>query len=338
MNMTPTIKDVAKKANVSIATVSRILNNLPGYSETTKKKVLQAIEELGYHPNAIARGLINKRTQTIGVLFPNVSNMYSSAILDGIEQTAHHLDHSVIVCNTDSNGKRTKKYLQVLKEKQVDGVIFTSEVMNKEYYDMLLQMNIPIVLVSTVSYQYPLPYVKVDDKHAAYTATEYLIKNGHHKIAMISGPKGDPIAGGPRVDGFMQALEDNRVSKADTLVLYGDGFGFKEGEENLPIIIEKNPDITAVFTASDEIAAGALSIAYKMGIKVPDELSVVGFDNTMIAEMSIPPLTTVAQPLFDMGRTASEMLFSMIRNKTKTIDSRIMPHQIIERKSVKRLN
>lgn len=335
--MNPTIKDVAKKANVSIATVSRILNHLPGYSEATKKKVLKAIDELGYHPNAVARGLINKRTQTIGVLFPNVSNMYSSEILDGIEQTAHDLDHSVIVCNTDSNGIRTKKYLQVLKEKRVDGIIFTSEVLKEEYYELLSQMNVPIVLVSTVSYQYPLPYVKVDDRHASYTATDYLIKNGHRKIAMISGTKGDPIAGTPRVEGFLQALEENGISGGTAIVVYADGFGFKSGEEKLPEIMGQCPDVTAVFAASDDMAVGALSAAYKMGIKVPDDLSVIGFDNTMMAEMAIPPLTTVAQPLFNIGKTASEMLFTMIQTDQKTTESRIMPHKIIERKSVKKL-
>lgn len=334
--MTPTIKDVAKKANVSIATVSRILNNLPGYSEDTKDKVLRAIEELRYHPNAVARGLINKRTQTIGVLFPNVSNMYSSAILDGIEDTAHNLDHSVIVCNTDSNGIRTKKYLQVLKEKQVDGLIFTSEVLKEEYYDLLSEINIPIVLVSTLSYQYSLPYVKVDDRHAAYTGTEYLIKHGHRKIAMISGTEGDPIAGTPRVEGFIQALNDNGLDGGIAPIIYGDGFGFKAGEDGLPKIFEQQPDTTAVFAASDDMAVGALASAYKMGKKVPDDLSVIGFDNTMIGEMSIPPLTTVAQPLFNMGKTASEMLFSMIESGQTTVESRIMPHEIIERQSVKK--
>lgn len=335
--MNPTIKDVAKKANVSTATVSRILNSLQGYSEETKKKVMDAIKELGYHPNAVARGLINKRTQTIGVLFPCVSNMYSSAILDGIEETAHSLDWSVIVCNTDSNGKRTKKYLQVLKEKRVDGVIFTSEVLNKDYYEMISEMNIPIVLVSTISYKYPLPYVKVDDRHAAYSATEYLINKGHKNIAMLSGTKDDPIAGTPRVDGFLQAVNDNGIPQSSTPVFYGNGFSFKEGVDCLPKIIDQYPETTAVFAASDDMAVGVLSAAYKLGIRVPEELSVMGFDNTKIAEMAVPPLTTVAQPLLEMGKTAADMLFYLINAGKKNLESRIVPHEIVERASVKKM-
>ncbi len=334
--MIPTIKDVARKANVSTATVSRILNELPGYSEKTKEKVLKAIEELGYQPNAIARGLVSKRTKTLGVLFPNVSSIFASEILNGIEDTAHEQDHSVIVCNTDSNGVRTMKYLQVLNEKRVDGIIFTSEVLKKEYYDALVEMNIPIVLVSTASYRYPLPFVKVDDKHAAYSATEYLIKNGHKKIAMISGTKDDSIAGTPRVEGYIQALKDNNLSYENRRIVYGIDFGYKTGVMCMEELLKKAPDFTAVFAASDEIAIGALSVAYKEGIKVPDDLSIIGYDNLKVAEMSIPPLTTVAQPLYEMGKIATNMLFSMIKNGN-TAESRIIQHRIVERQSVKNI-
>lgn len=334
--MTPTIKDVAKKANVSIATVSRILNDLPGYSKSTKEKVLKAIEELGYQPNAVARGLVSKRTKTIGVLFPNVSSMFSSEILNGIEDTAHELDHSVIISNTDSNGVRTMKYLQVLKEKRVDGIIFTSEILKKEYYDVLVEMNIPIVLVSTASYRYPLPYLKVDDKHAAYSATEYLINNGHRKISMISGTKDDPVAGVPRVEGYKQALQDYGIPFEENRIAYGTDFGFKTGKECMEQLLSGASDSTAIFAASDEIAIGALSIAYERGIKIPDELSIIGYDNLKIAEMSVPPLTTVAQPLYEMGKTAAKMLLKMIRTGKKE-ESRIISHKIIERQTVKKI-
>jgi len=334
--MTPTIKDVAKKANVSTATVSRILNGLPGYSEETKKRVLKVIEELGYQPNAVARGLVSRKTKTLGVLLPNVSSLFAAEILNGIEDTAHESDHSVIVCNTDSNGIRTMKYLQVLNEKRVDGIIFTSEVLKKEYYDAMIEMNIPIVLISTASYRYPLPYVKVDDKHAAYSATEFLIKNGHERIAMISGTKDDPIAGVPRVEGYKQALRDYGLVVDEQRITYGIDFGYKTGMMGMEQIINEMQDISAVFAASDEIAIGALSVANKRGWKVPDDISIIGYDNLKVAEMSIPPLTTVAQPLYEMGKIATKMLFKMI-NTGQTVESRIIPHKIIERQSVKRI-
>lgn len=334
--MNPTIKDVAKKANVSTATVSRILNGLPGYSDETRQKVQKVIEELGYQPNAIARGLVNKRTKTLGVLLPNVSSMFASEILNGIEDTAHESDYSVIVCNTDSNGVRTLKYLQVLNEKRVDGIIFTSEELKEDYYKAMKEMNVPIVLVSTASDLYPLPYVKVNDMRAAYSATEYLIKNGHKKIAMISGRREDPIAGVPRVNGFKKALEDYGIPFEQNRITYGIDFGFKTGIMCMEELLKNAPDTTAIFAASDEIAIGAISVANKYNVKIPDQLSIIGYDNLKIAEMSVPPLTTVGQPLYEIGQTSANLLINMIDNNG-TVKSKTISHKIIERQTVKKL-
>ena len=332
--MSYTIKDVAKLANVSIATVSRVLNGQSGYSKATEEKVLFAIKELGYKPNAFARGLINKKSNTIGILFPEVSSQFSSKILRGVEEAAHRLDSSVIVCNTASHGKRTMKYLQLLTEKRVDGILFVSETITEEYYDTLDSMQVPVVLISTESYQYPLPFVKVDDKHAAFTATDYLVKMGHSKIGMISGNKKDIIAGQPRIDGYKQALAQKGLAVDDKNIFCSKGFSFEDGFTGLRKLLEQFPDMTAVFAASDALALGAISSAYKLGIKIPEELSIIGYDNLPMAEMAIPPLTTVAQPLEDMGMVAAEMLFMMMEQGAR-VESRIMPHSVIERESVK---
>ncbi|MFD1849347.1 LacI family DNA-binding transcriptional regulator [Oceanobacillus bengalensis] len=332
--MSITIKDVAKKANVSIATVSRILNNKPGYSKKTEEIVLKVIEELGYHPNSIARGLINKRTHTIGVLLPKISSMLMNEIIRGIEDTTHQYGSSVIVCHTESNGQKTMQYLQLLHEKQVDGIIFTSETLKEEYYQFVKKMNIPMVLLSTESYTFPVPFVKVNDKHAAYSATEYLIKNGHKTIGMISGKKEDLVAGQPRIDGFLQAMKAYELPVSDNHVVCEDGFSFEDGVSGFHNLQKQLPDMTAIFAASDEIALGIISTAYQMNIRVPEQLSVIGYDNLTIAEMSIPPLTTVGQPLYEMGEKATEMVFEMFEKK-QTVESRIFPHEIVERKSVK---
>ncbi|SET17653.1 transcriptional regulator, LacI family [Oceanobacillus limi] len=333
--MTITIKDVAKKANVSIATVSRIVNNKPGYSKETEKKVLEVIEELGYHPNAIARGLISKRSHTIGVLVPKLSSMLMSEFISGIENIAHQFGSSVIICHTESNGKKTMQYLELLREKQIDGIIFSSEVLTEEYYQFMKKMDVPIVLLSTVSFDYPVPYVRVDDQHAAYTATEYLIKKGHRNIGMISGTKEDVVAGQPRIDGFTQAMDRNKLPVTNNIVA-APGFGYEDGKEAFKQLITQNPDVTAVFAASDELALGVISTAYQMDIKIPDDLSVIGYDNVSLAEMSIPPLTSVGQPLSTMGEKATEMIFEMI-NTNQSVESRIFPHEIVERQSVKEL-
>ncbi|SHF95068.1 LacI family DNA-binding transcriptional regulator [Ornithinibacillus halophilus] len=334
--MTITIKDVAKKANVSIATVSRILNDKPGYSEETKKKVMQVIEELGYHPNGIARGLISKRSHTIGVLVPKLSSMLMTEFVSGIENITHQNGSSAIICHTESNGKKTMQYLQLLKEKQIDGIIFASELLTEDYYQFVKKMEIPIVLLSTISYDHPVPYVRVDDQHAAYSATDYLIKNGHKNIGMIGGNKEDMVAGQPRIDGYLQAMEKHNLSCTDKQIVSGHGFGFEDGVDGFRKLIEQFPEVTAVFAASDEIALGVISVAYQMGIKVPEQLSIIGYDNLSLAEMSIPPLTTVAQPLKQMGEKATEMVFDIINNN-KTVESRIFPHAIVERDSVRKI-
>lgn len=328
-----TIKDVARHANVSIATVSRIINNQVGYSEKTKKKVLDAIEELGYQPNAVARGLINKRTHTIGVLFPELASTLVTDILRGIEKTTHEAGSSVIVCHTESEGKKTMKYLQLLNEKQIDGIIFTSSPLVEEYYEYIKKMNVPIVLLSTETYAYPVPYVKVNDRHAAYTATQYLINKGHKKIGMLCGNIEDVVSGKPRFEGFKSALEDHNIPFDNNNVIFNKAFNFYDGVEGFKALVKQAPDLTAVFAASDEMAIGAISSAYELGIKVPEELSIIGYDNLSIAEMSIPPLTTVAQPLSEMGEMAAKMLFELL-DSDKTVESRIMPHKIVERKSV----
>ncbi|MDQ0202061.1 LacI family DNA-binding transcriptional regulator [Neobacillus ginsengisoli] len=332
--MNSTIKDVARKANVSIATVSRILNNKTGFSEKTKKKVLRVIEELGYQPNALARGLINKNTQTIGVLIPTVSNMFASEILSGIEKHANDLGYSVIVCNTGSIGKRTIDYLQVLSEKRVDGVIIVSEFIYDDYHKILNDMDIPVVLVSTISLEFPIPYVKVDDRHAAFTATNYLIKKGHTKIAMIAGDAKDPLAGKPRIEGFKSALLSSGLQINEDYIIDCQTFSHEDGIKAMEEILQKQLDITAIFASSDELAVGAMSVAYRNGIKIPDQLSIIGYDNTKLAEMIIPSLTTVAQPLFDMGVVAATMLFE-IKETGEVIQSRIMSHEIVERETVR---
>lgn len=334
--MNPTIKDVARQSNVSIATVSRILNNKPGYSEETKDRVLKAIAELGYQPNGVARGLINKRTQTIGVLFPELSSMVASEVIKGIEDVSHQQGSSVIVCNTDCNGKRTMDYLKLLSEKRVDGIIFASEVLKEEYYKTLAEMKVPVVLLSTLSTDFQIPYIKVDDFQAAFNATQYLINNGHERIAMISGNKEDPIAGIPRIAGYKKALQNHGIHFKEEWFISYLNFDFDSGYKGVSEIFNRAIDVTAIFASSDELAAGVLSRAYELGIKVPDQLSIIGYDNTKLAKMINPPLTTLAQPLYDMGCEGAEMLYEMLQTG-KMVSSRILQHNIIERKTVKNI-
>ncbi|WP_062352488.1 LacI family DNA-binding transcriptional regulator [Bacillus kwashiorkori] len=332
-----TIKDVAKLANVSTATVSRVLNDQGGYSEKTKQKVLAVIQDLGYEPNAIARGLVNRRTHTIGFLAPDLTSTFANELLKGVEKAVHDRGSSVIVCHTENHGVKTMKYLQLLHEKRIDGIIYTSHELKEEYYEYIKKMNVPLVLLATETEQYSVPFVKVNDRAAAFSATEYLIKNGHRKIGLIIGEKSDRIATIPRLEGYRTALAHYQIDFNWDYVIFSDSYFFRDGIAGLRNLREVAPEVTAVFAGSDEIAMGVLSECYRKNIKVPDRLSVIGYDNIKIAEMTTPALTTIAQPLTAMGERSAQMIFTML-NGERLVSSQFLPHTIIERESVKNLN
>jgi LacI family transcriptional regulator len=332
-----TIEDVAKKAKTSIATVSRVLNNKTGFSEETRNRVLEAIKETGYESNAIARSLKKNKTNTLGVLIPNISSMLSAEILNGIEEYATAHNYNVLVNYTYSEPEKVMKALKTFNEQRVDGLIFTSDLLLDEYYDYLKRMNIPVVLVATESEKYSLPFIKVNDFEAAYDAVNYLIKQGHTEIGMIGGNPKDPIAGIQRLNGFKQALKDADLQFKENKFVFHTTYGFEDGVRNLKTLLEKYPEVTAIFAASDEMAAGAIKTAHDMGIAVPEELSVIGYDNILISKVIWPALTTVAQPLHKMGDEATKLLIQQIQNKDYQRNQLYMPHKIIERDSVHKL-
>ena len=333
--MKATIKDVATRANVSVATVSRVVNNLDGYSDETKEKVLEAIKELGYQRNAIARGLVTKTTKTIGVLIPIVSAYLYAEILNGIEEKANENGYGIFLCNTGVNGVRAINYIKMLGERQVDAIIVVSLTINDEYYNLLNSLKIPYILVSTLSYKYKIPYIKVDDQQAAYTATQFLIEKGHTKIALISGGKEDKISGITRVNGYRNALQDYDININENIIKYGD-FTYNSGIMCMENLLQEKEDFTAVFATSDEMALGALSVMHRNKIEVPEKISIIGYDNTLIAQMSNPPLTTVAQPLYEMGVKAFAKILSVLETGNSG-DNVILSHKIVERETVKLL-
>ncbi|WP_034551064.1 LacI family DNA-binding transcriptional regulator [Carnobacterium funditum] len=330
-----TIRDVALKAQTSIATVSRVINNKPGFSEETKQKVQQAMKELDYETNEIARSLITNKTNTIGVIVPNIASMLTHDLLNGIENLSQSRKYSIIVCYTYSNQERTMEYLKTLKEKRVDGIIFTSENLTDENIKYIKKINIPIVLLSTFSEKYKLPFVKVDDYQASYAAVEYLIGKGHKNIGMLSGDPNDKISGEPRIRGYKEALKDHHLFYNEERIIVGNNFSFEDGRSNVVTLLENFPEMTAIFSASDEMAAGAIATAHEKKINIPEELSIIGYDNILVSQMVYPPLTTIEQPLYDMGYTAAEMLFHQIDEKELINKEVYLPFKIIERKSVK---
>ncbi|MFS1512857.1 LacI family DNA-binding transcriptional regulator [Chengkuizengella sp. SCS-71B] len=330
--MSATIHDVARKAGVSISTVSRVVNNPSSVRLEKRKKVLEAIKELNYEPNPFAAGLRDNRTMTIAAIIPDISNPFYSSLFRGIEDAARMKKNNVIICNTEQDDERFREYMLYFKKKKIDGVIFTSAVISDYVYESFQDLNKPAVLAATKSEDRNLPYVKVNDFQASYDATKFLIKNGHHSIGMISGSLSDPIAGKPRHDGFFEALKDENIPFSDQSVSFGN-LDFDSGYEAMSKLYAQKPEITAVFAASDLMALGAMSFLQERNIQIPKHISIVGFDNIDFSRMVSPPLTTVSQPIYDIGKSAAALLFQYIEEKQPP-ESIYLKHELIIRHTV----
>lgn len=329
----PTIKDVAQRANVSVATVSRVLNNLPGFSIETEKHVRDAMKELNYQYNAVARDLKNKKTNTIAVLIPDVETTFYVKILSAIEHMARKVHYSVMVCFIGVSGSAMQEYIQMLTEKRVDGIIGCSIPPIEHIGKLLYNSGIPCVLVSTLPVaQYPMPYVRVDDYQASYAATSYLISRGHRRIAMLAGSENDEIAGKLRLEGYLSALEAHGIRENRELIEYT-LFSFESGVPAARKLLAKREQFTAIVACSDDVALAVCMVAYEQGLSIPEDISVIGYDNTKTAEMAIPSLTTVSQPLYEMGQKAFEQMVELQEGRFPA--SVILPYQIVERKSVR---
>jgi LacI family transcriptional regulator len=332
-----TIKDVAKHASVSIATVSRVINNSGKTSVETREKVLYAIEALGYRPNALARGLVSHKSNSIGVLVPDVSNYFFAEVFRGMEDAVHERNGNVFICSTDVNESRMLRYLDFLQEKQVEGIIFTSEPVSEITNDHFKKAGVPVVLLATEAREFQLPAIKINEFNACHDAVTYLIEKGHRHIGMIHGPESDPNAGFPRLEGYKKAMKQHGLQTDQTWLEEGD-YRFDSGRRAMHRLLKRHPEISAVFTASDEMACGAMVEAQRMGKVLPRDLSVMGFDNVKLSAMYYPSLTTVAQPLYEMGKQAVNLLYQLIQTegkaRTALKQTTYLPHQIIERESV----
>lgn len=331
--MTVTIKDVARKAGVGLGTVSRVLNNHPSVSEDTRKKVLDAIKELDFNPNAIARSLKVKSTKSIGVMIPDISSAFYSDIVRGIEDIANKYKYNIILLNTDLKREKEKESLIMLKEKKVDGILFISNTISDKLKKEFRKVNIPIVLVATKDENDEFYSVTIDNEKAAFTATEYLIKLGHKKIAMLAGKKDDPNAGIPRINGYKRALMVNGIEIDDNLIFYGD-YKFKSGYQNMLKVLKLKDKPTGIFAASDTMAVGAASCAMQHGYSIPNNFSLIGFDGIELAEYFYPPISTIKQPRYEMGAHGMEKLFKVIQGE-EAEKGQVLDVQLIERKSCK---
>lgn len=334
--MTVTIYDVAREAGVSMATVSRVVNNNPNVKPQTRKKVFEAIERLGYRPNAVARGLASKKTTTVGVVIPDISNSIFSEVARGIEDIANMYHYNIILCNADKKKDKEIRVINTLLEKQVDGLLFMGGAVTEEHIEAFKTSSVPVVLCATADEQKTIPSVDIDHEKAAYDAVQLLIQKGHRQIAMISGTLQDPTNGYARYQGYKKALEEAGIPLREDYVRIGN-YRYESGLEVTKYFMELDERPTAIFAATDEMAIGAIHALQDNGLKVPDDVSVISVDNIRMASMVRPQLTTVAQPMYDIGAVAMRLLTKLMNKETKDaseLTQVTLPHDIIQRNSV----
>lgn len=334
--MTVTIYDVAREAGVSMATVSRVVNNNPNVKPQTRKKVFEAIERLGYRPNAVARGLASKKTTTVGVVIPDISNSIFSEVARGIEDIANMYHYNIILSNADKKKEKEIRVINTLLEKQVDGLLFMGGAITEEHIQAFNTSSVPVVLCATADEQRTIPSVDIDHEKAAFDAVNVLLENGHRDIAMISGTLQDPANGFARYQGYKKALEAANIPLREELVRIGN-YRYESGLEVTKYFLELDNRPTAIFAATDEMAIGAIHTLQDSGLKVPEDMSVISVDNIRMASMVRPLLTTVAQPMYDIGAVAMRLLTKLMNKETKDaseLSQVILPHEVLYRNSV----
>ncbi|MEW5717082.1 MAG: LacI family DNA-binding transcriptional regulator [Chloroflexota bacterium] len=334
--MRVSIKDIARAAGVSHSTVSRALSNSPLITAETKTRIRRIANEMGYTPDARARSLVMGETRTVGVVVTTIADPFMAPVVQGIESTAYENGYSVILAGANSDPTREIAAVEMLQSKRVDGVIVTASRVGALYQDHLGRIGVPVVLLNNHSEQSGryLYTVTVDNQHGARLATQHLIELGHRRIAYIAGPA-DHSSNAGRMEGYRQALTEAGISFVPDLVAPGDG-KMDAGMQALPALMNPAARPTGLFCYNDMTAIGVLRAARQLGVDIPRDLSIVGFDDIAFASFVTPPLTTIAQPQFEMGQQAMRMLLTRIRQSSDApISDILIKGKLIVRESTR---
>lgn len=332
-NRRPTQNDVASRAGVSQATVSLVLNNSErtAIPEGTRKRVIQAIDELGYRPNILASSLRLGKTQTLGVILPDSANPFFAEVSRAIEAAAFKHQYNLILCNTEENTQKELRYVDVLCNRQVDGIIFVAVGEQTDSLLHVIQKNIPVVVIDRDLPGIEVDAVLTDNFQGGYLATQHLIQLGHRKIGCIFGPSSvNPSS--KRGEGFLKALTNYGIPPDDELMLRGDFHPHSGMEASRLMLSLANPP-TAIFACNDLMAMGALRAITEAGLRTPDDISLVGFDDIELASYTNPPLTTITQPIQKAGEIAVEFLLERIREPGLPFRRVMLPISLTIRKS-----
>lgn len=314
-----TISDVANHANVSKSTVSQYLNKRFDYmGESTKDRIEQAIKELGYQPNALARSLKQKSTSTIGVIVANILHAFSTQVIRAIEDYCNQYDFHIIVCNADDDPVKEKKYIEMLLAKQVDGLIIFPTTGNVELYQKLVDSDYPLVFLDRNVENVDVPVIQLDNVKASKLAVQHFVEKGYQRIAIMTTSLELGVA--PRVErinGFKEAMKEHSLVIRDE---YVKGLKVEEVQDGLENMLSMDEPPEAILASNDLILMEVLKYVKAHSITVPDELAIIGIDDVSFASVYNPALTTIAQPTFEMGMQAAELLIEKLQNKESKID------------------
>lgn len=329
---TITIYDVAREADVSMATVSRVVNGNPNVKPATRKKVLEVIDRLDYRPNAVARGLASKKTTTVGVIIPDVSDIFFSSLARGIDDVATMYKYNIILANSDSDDKKEINVLNTLLAKQVDGIIYMGYHISDTLRAEFSRSKTPIILAGTVDPDEQVGSVNIDYITATDNAITQLIENGNKKIAFVSGPLIDPINGKFRLKGYKNALLRANLEYTESLVFESE-YKYKDGQNMSERLLASGAQ--AAFVSDDELAVGILNGLIDMNVKVPEEFEIITSNNSLLTEVVRPKLTSITQPLYDIGAVAMRLLTKIMSHESIEDKNVILPHSIAVRGSTK---
>lgn len=326
------MRDVAERARVSVSTISHVLNNTRHVSTETRERVLAAVEDLGYQQNLVARGLKTQKTFTIGLLISDIKNPFFTSVVRGVEDVALRRGYHVFLCNTDEDPDREDEYITELAKKGVDGLIVASAASRHNHARRLRVENITFVFMDREIEGIEADAVRVDNRLGMKLIAEHLVDLGHSRIGMVSGPL-HTSSGHERYQGLREALEGLGGFLDDSLVRFGD-FQSTSGQARTVELMQLAEPPTALVVANNQMTLGAFLAIQELGVRVPDDLSVVGFDDTEWAPLASPPLSTLAQPTYEMGVEAVRMLLDRIEGDEKgTPGKQFMEPWLVVRKS-----
>jgi len=330
-----TIIDIARDLNISVSTVSRALNDHPDINSNTKMLVKKVAKKIGYIPNPIALGLRKNWTPTIGVIVPEIKHDFFSSAISGIEEIAYQSGYTIILCQSNESYDREVVNARALMHHRVAGIIvsISQTTQNGNHFKEIIKHGIPIVFFDRVCQDVKASKVIIDDRKSAYTAVNYLIEKGYKRISHFGGPQILDICS-KRYDGYLDALQQANII-ADKSLVHFSGLHEEDGYTTMDNMLKNNISMDAIFAVNDPVAIGAFQKIKEIGLKVPQDIGIVGFSNNKITNLLEPPLTTVNQPSFNMGKRAAEILVELINKDNNKIEPivEVLDTELIIRKS-----